>query len=165
MKFYICSHPMIWYLLIWARYQIYHWFLTLQPLNRSTDCRKFGVCNVVVCFQCTIMLWLSLIDMETNYWCPSFHSDMKKVRMDVIVERVGISNVPLICIVKHPFIAKFLTILIGISSDARLWGAASDICFWGDFAVPRGVATHDEVNVASPHGIEQGSVRKERQRD
>jgi len=45
---------------------------------------------------------------------------MKKVRMDVIVERVGISNVPLICIVKHPFIAKFLTILIGISFDARL---------------------------------------------
>jgi hypothetical protein len=40
---------------------------------------------------------------------------MKKVRMDVVVERVGISNVPLICVVKHPFIAKFLTILTGFS--------------------------------------------------
>jgi hypothetical protein len=36
--------------------------------------------------------------------------------MDVVVERVGISNVPLICVVKHPSIAKFLTILTGFSS-------------------------------------------------
>ncbi len=27
--------------------------------------------------------------------------------------------------------------------------------------MPRGVETRGEVNVASPHGIEQGSVRKE----
>jgi len=41
---------------------------------------------------------------------------MKKVRMDLVVERVGIFNVPLICVIKHPFIAKFLTILTGFSS-------------------------------------------------
>jgi hypothetical protein len=41
---------------------------------------------------------------------------MKKVRMDVVVERVGISNVPLICVIKHPFIAEFLTILTGFES-------------------------------------------------
>jgi hypothetical protein len=33
--------------------------------------------------------------------------------MDVVVERVGISNIPLIYVIKHPFIAKFLTILTG----------------------------------------------------
>jgi hypothetical protein len=38
---------------------------------------------------------------------------MKKVRTDVVVERVGISNVPLICAINHPFIAKFLTMLTG----------------------------------------------------
>jgi hypothetical protein len=49
----------------------------------------------------------------------------------------------------------------GISSDARLSGAASDVCLRGDFAVPRGVATRGQANVTSPHGIGQGSVRKE----
>ncbi len=33
--------------------------------------------------------------------------------MDVVVEIVAISNVPVICVIQHPLIAEFVTILTG----------------------------------------------------
>lgn len=41
------------------------------------------------------------------------HGDMK-ARVDIVIERLGISDVPLICVIKHLSIAKFLTFLIGL---------------------------------------------------
>jgi len=71
------------------------------------------VLDVAMYFECTIALWLSLIGIKANDSCPGSHGDMK-ARVDIVLERLGISDVPLICVIKHLSIAKFLTFLIGL---------------------------------------------------